>query len=467
MCASSDADSIYSECEGEGLERFTLPPRRPAPDHPVIISRAIYVDAELDSQESENEQSESTDGTSQTESASSLKIYPRDLDLQQLLTLKSGDEEEFEDLDLCSIRSTSRPSKIHSSQAFLSSLGDELDFGNCESDVGHDVAIGFSPRASGFSTRKAPKNDIAETAEGRKGVSASGTIKRGGSWHAAGHSSLGPTEKKNGNASLDLRKATGKSQWKPSSTEADPSGLVKRRSVSFSGERQQSGTPSEKAFFGGIAKASGSLFRGFKSPKPDGAGRKKPLDVDRSQEMSLSPSGVVAAALILEEFHALKSSDSNEDDSLIVRKSVEDHKQHVTLLEALITTLKGAKAGFVDLALLRPMTLKTCETISTEVMCLLEGYGAVQMRISELEKETVDVEKKTEAEVEEKETILIGVKMSLAEAQSEVMTLEHELRLLRRKISESRRQGQARVAEATIELAGVKDARYAGDFEAF
>lgn len=120
-----------------------------------------------------------------------------------------------------------------------------------------------------------------------------------------------------------------------------------------------------------------------------------------------------------------------------VRTGMEDTMRHdriIQLLEAQIATLNGARTGFVDLNLLKPMTEKTVEAIDGEAKMLVGDYLAVENRAREVEKEARKAVREAEGELEAKEQILIDAKVRLAEASAEVDGLRHELRRLQKSL---------------------------------
>lgn len=429
MNSSSDAEYVSPE---ERVHSFGIPrrhrPRRPAPDLQVMIADASYVDAELDVQDEEDElvEAESTEGSSQN-GPTVISRFCMD---------EFGDEDEFEDLDLRSVKS--RSGKRRGGRQFLY---DELDVGNSGSDLGHDVIIGFSPRKNQRS-----QDDAAEGSS--RDATVTGQFQRGVSWPATEQSEIRPDLLIDGGKSVVLR---------ISQTVRDIT-LEKGDDdfESLNSGMSEDGPPA--SIFGGLAKASGFFFRSpFKSTRT--------LSSEKPGKFSNPPSSktkVLSVGGLCEELSAVGFAARERSD----RELPGDHKRYIGLLEAQTATLNGAKAGFVDLAFLRPMILKTCETISCDLMGLLENYGTVEMRIADMETEISKVEKKTAVEVAEKEDILIDAKMSLAEAQSEVMTLEHELKLVRRKATDRRRQhakmrveAMARAADAKAGLMSAQEAR--------
>lgn len=146
------------------------------------------------------------------------------------------------------------------------------------------------------------------------------------------------------------------------------------------------------------------------------------------------------------------------------------HERMIQLLDAQIATLNGARTGFVDLNLLKPMTEKTVETIEGEGKALLGDYAGVEKRCREMEKERAKVGREGEAELEAKEQMLINAKMRLAEAHAEVDGLRHELRTLQRSLEapervEARMRAERRKRREGVEgeLVATREARFAAE----
>lgn len=110
------------------------------------------------------------------------------------------------------------------------------------------------------------------------------------------------------------------------------------------------------------------------------------------------------------------------------------------VLEAQIATLNGAKTGFVDLTLLRPMTERTVEVIVRDGRELLKDFGTMERRAREMDKGGEEGEEgERELEMRVKEGMLIEAKVRLAEAAAEVERLRHELRMLQREMGDRER----------------------------
>lgn len=421
MNSSSDAEYI---CTDEQVHSFGLPrrhrPRRPTPDLQVLIADANYVDAELDAQAEEDERAEAESTEERSQNGSTA--------ISRFCVDEFGDEDEFEYLDLRSVKS--RSSKRRGSRQFLY---DELDVGNSGSDLGHDVVIGFSPRKTHRS-----QDDAAEGSS--RDAAVTGHFKRTVSWRATEKTEIRPDLSLDGGKSVALGKS--KTVRDTALEKGEDDFELKLLNSGMSGDVPPA------SIFGGLAMASGFFRSAFKSTRT--------LSSEKSGKLSnplSSKTNALSVGGLEEELNAMNIAAREGSD----RKLAGNRKRYIGLLEAQIATLNGAIAGFVDLALLRPMILKTCETISSDIMGLLENYGTVEMRIADLETEIAKAEKNTAVEVAEKEDILIDAKMSLAEAQSEVMTLEHELKLVRRKMTDPRQQSATMCVKAEARAADDKD----------
>lgn len=206
------------------------------------------------------------------------------------------------------------------------------------------------------------------------------------------------------------------------------------------------GPAPHKSFFGNIARAGATFYKqAFKNRA--GAPGANPnanasAENDDSSPRSKSAQGAIARA----------------------EEAERTHRGLISLIEAQIATLNGAKAGFVDLALLKPMTEKTCRVIEDQVITLLEDYGKLNMRIGTLQKQLADVDRQAEEELSEKEQVLIAAKMSLAEAQGDVMNLKHELNGIKKELADPRRQAAKTRAELSERIESAReDARTAAD----
>jgi hypothetical protein len=222
-------------------------------------------------------------------------------------------------------------------------------------------------------------------------------------------------------------------------------GTVKSSSDPSSKERSAAPpqtVPTSKAFFGNIARVGATFYKSAFKPKPSAG---DPLS---SSSVSTLTGGSAASSVDIPEVHRTAADAALESEKL--------HRHLLLMIDAQIATLNGAKAGFVDLQLLKPMTEKTCKVIEGQVVALLDDYGKVEMRTTELEKEAEEVERQAEEEISEKEQVLIAAKMSLAESQAEMMSLKHDLASVRRKIADPQRQAARRNAETRVRAAAAE-----------
>eukprot|EP00177_Eucheuma_denticulatum_P006085 GFKZ01011096.1.p1 GENE.GFKZ01011096.1~~GFKZ01011096.1.p1 ORF type:complete len:414 (+),score=121.22 GFKZ01011096.1:622-1863(+) len=115
------------------------------------------------------------------------------------------------------------------------------------------------------------------------------------------------------------------------------------------------------------------------------------------------------------------------------------YKRLEELLQGQIGTLNGARTGFVDLRLLRPMTERTIEAIATDGKELLGDFGRLEKKIREVE----EMEKGDEGrggELQMKERMLIEAKVRLAEVAADVDRLRHELRVAQKELETIERE---------------------------
>lgn len=121
-------------------------------------------------------------------------------------------------------------------------------------------------------------------------------------------------------------------------------------------------------------------------------------------------------------------------------KAEED--RHLRLEETLksqIATLRSARSGFVDLALLTPMTEKTLAAVEFEAKRILASVPEVEDKKETLSRQVELLEMTTEAELMAKEKTLVAAKIKVAEAKCELDKLRHELFILNREIQEPKR----------------------------
>lgn len=140
------------------------------------------------------------------------------------------------------------------------------------------------------------------------------------------------------------------------------------------------------------------------------------------------------------------------------------------VLEAQIATLNGARSGFVDLTLLRPMTERTVEVIVKDGKELLKDFGRLERRAREMDRGGEGEEGEEEIELRLKEGMLIEAKVRLAEAAAEVEGLRHELRMLQRQIDGKERMevrawqmGKVKREQAGREVEVASEARRAAE----
>jgi hypothetical protein len=159
--------------------------------------------------------------------------------------------------------------------------------------------------------------------------------------------------------------------------------------------------------------------------------------------------------------------------SVAARKALEVQAVHhrlISMIDAQIATLNGAKAGFVDLSLSKPMTERTRKVIEEQAFAILCDFEKLETQIGDLEKEIAIIDRKTEEEICEKEQVLISAKLNMAEAQGDVINLKHDLAGVRKQLQNPDRiatkvhaQLRARASSARANAVVAMDARRAAE----
>lgn len=125
---------------------------------------------------------------------------------------------------------------------------------------------------------------------------------------------------------------------------------------------------------------------------------------------------------------------------------VAEEERHLRLeqtLKSQIATLRSARSGFVDLALLTPMTEKTLAAVEGEATRILVELPEVERRKEEVARKVEILEMSTEAELAAKEQLLVVAKMKLVEARCDLQTLKHELLNLRKTMAQPKHAATA------------------------
>lgn len=120
------------------------------------------------------------------------------------------------------------------------------------------------------------------------------------------------------------------------------------------------------------------------------------------------------------------------------------------LLDAQLSALAGAKTGFVQLALLRPLAEQTLHAVDIDARALLTEYGEAEAEAQRARNEVIAAQKRGEEEILRKERILVEAKVALAEAHGDVERLRGELASAKRALADPSRKlkGQRKKAEA-------------------
>jgi hypothetical protein len=226
-------------------------------------------------------------------------------------------------------------------------------------------------------------------------------------------------------------------------------------------------SPASGNFFQNIARAGATFYKAaFKPPRPS----------NQADTSATKGDGKVGDEKRRRDGAAVKRNGATitQDCSTpAARKAVEVQSSHhrlISMIDAQIATLNGAKAGFVDLSVLKPMTERTRSVIEEEVMGLFDNFGKLEQRIAILEQEIAAIDKKTEEDVCEKEQVLIAAKLNMAEAQGEVINMKHDLAGVRKELNDPgriaakvRAQLRARSAAARASAVVAMDARKAAE----
>lgn len=134
------------------------------------------------------------------------------------------------------------------------------------------------------------------------------------------------------------------------------------------------------------------------------------------------------------------------------------------LLDAQLSALAGAKTGFVQLALLRPLAEQTLHAVNIDARALLTEYGEAEAEAQRVRNEVISAQKKGEEEILRKERLLVEAKVALAEAHGDVERLRGELASAKRALADPSRKlkGQRKEAEAVRrETVACREARAA------
>jgi hypothetical protein len=220
--------------------------------------------------------------------------------------------------------------------------------------------------------------------------------------------------------------------------------------------------------FHNIARAGATFYKAtFKPPRaPNESG-------GNSEKKDSNMSGVGGPRLESVDVATKSASPSPNYSSVPARKALEVQAVHhrlISMIDAQIATLNGAKAGFVDLSLLKPMTERTRKVIEEQAFAILIDVGKLKAQISDLENEIAVIDRKTEEEICEKEQVLISAKLNMAEAQGDVINLKHDLAGVRKQLKNPDRiarkvQAQLRTRASTARAGAVvaMDARRAAE----
>lgn len=461
--ADDDLESLYNPASGEFSAAST--PRACAADRKVFVSEADDLDDALDIQDREEEDSASASADSVAPRAKAARAGVEDGD-DLAVDLDVDLEDDLDEMDVLSIAGSRRRSSVPEPVKFSRTGSGNDGFASDENAVVDDVeesdedsgarapsstgagATSASRRSSGGSVPQSPRygagpprwltpgQDVASASsplssprtDGGDGAFAAGGGKNldaadGGRRSLNGQSSPGSaTSAISATAVGDISALSGRQGNTRVETNTPESAQVDRSPPNGSTGGAAAAPTGGKAFFGNLARASATFYKSAFAKRPAAAEKRKP-DTPVSASTLTTPSertdSVAEGLPVACAKAASPAGQEYLDAKEKAHKAEAAQRRLVAMLEAQIATLNGAKAGFVDLALLRPMTERTVTTIEEQVIPMLEDFGRMELRVSELENELEDVDKKAQEELSEKESILIGAKMSLAEAQGE------------------------------------------------
>jgi hypothetical protein len=442
--ADDDADSLYALEAGEDAAWGA--PRNPAADAPGDVEAAAELDAALDAQDAlevparsdsdadadssasratrsnatsecieevdvltdENDGLSECDGNGPADPVRKRSFRIRNLDTGVVESYRDGSDRG----------SASRDEEYRSRGAVAS---DHEDDNASQDNEGDDDGTGFD----------SDENIIEEEDEVDE-LRDAGNGETNGAGNGNG---IGGTSRDKDRTARTIKSSTTLSPSSMEGGRSSSNGDATHSSDPSSSERPPV-TPPGKAFFGNLARAGATFYKTTFKPKP--ASSPTAGATPESSTISSPVAGVDLTGI----------PDKSRTAAQAALDSEKLHRHLISMIDAQIATLNGAKAGFVDLQLLKPMTEKTCKVIDDQVVALLDDYGKIEMRTSELEKEAEEVERQAEEEMCEKEQVLIAAKMSLAESQAEVMTLKHDLASVRRKLADPKRQAARKSAAA-------------------
>lgn len=146
---------------------------------------------------------------------------------------------------------------------------------------------------------------------------------------------------------------------------------------------------------------------------------------------------------------ATSSCSSSSTASSPPNAGTDQHERLSRLIDAQLAALAGARTGFVDLQLLRPLAEQTATALSRDARPLLADAGELEVRVTALRRQMSARRADAEEETMRKERVLIDAKVALAEAMGDVERLRGELAAVKRELSapDRRMRGMRRRAE--------------------
>lgn len=227
-----------------------------------------------------------------------------------------------------------------------------------------------------------------------------------------------------------------------------------KRSEEGSGKASQASTLEEKvqpasAFFGNIAKASATFYRAAvkRAQRPDtstesvsrgdvgGTSKGKSSSGSKPFSQPSSASGVGTNA-------AMEKARQNEEKC----------RQLADVVDAHLSNVNGAKAGFVDIRLVKPTVEQIRKVVNEEIIPFLTSVGRESDYTAKLYLTLRDFESSKEEEIREMEQFLVAAKMNLAEAQGDLMRLKHDLAIVKRQVADPAKQAARNRARLRTKL---------------
>lgn len=131
------------------------------------------------------------------------------------------------------------------------------------------------------------------------------------------------------------------------------------------------------------------------------------------------------------------------------------------VLDAQLATLGGARAGYVDLSIVRSTTTEAAQAISRDARMVLQDFDKIRNEARIAAEARMNLSKD---DLEREERVLVEAKLAVAEANDEVERLRYELRTVKKKIQDPCRKQWGmvkKVDQLRKEACAIRDARLA------